>query len=370
MNPDWRTRGQAHDRDLEEWAPYWRDWAGVARYPFAGTSGITIGVFAILSALGPVPVIGVFVALFLLLAVPKHALEVLRDSANGHRQPPRFGFDVGDRAVFAFIAILLVFAIVHLVLQVFAPGWAAPAWRLLMALSLPLVAMSLAIDEDIERAMNPLFWAQVMLRIGPAYLGAVALIWLGLGVGITGAAWLDRLLPPFFGAMVSTTVALWAIFAAAHVGGRLVFHYRDALGFTPTGPEQPEKLRLSRDHRLEDQVEALLRSGDRQAARAAIEADMRLRALSEPLHRRYRELLRAERDHPALLAHGRQWIHQRVVDGQARAALSLLQECLELDPRFTLLDRADWPPLIAAADRAGMTRLAEAARAAHSILSP
>jgi hypothetical protein len=370
VNPDWRTRGQEHDRGIEEQPPYWRDWANVARYPFAGTNGITIGVFAIISALGLVPVIGAFAALFLLLAVPKHALEVLRDSAHGHRQPPQFGFDIGDRAVFAFLAILLAFAVVHLALQMFLPGWAPPAWRLLMALALPLVAMSLAIDEQIGRALNPLFWMQVMLRIGPAYVGAVALIWFGLGFGVTGAAWLDRVLPPFFGAMVSTTVALWAIFAAAHIGGRLLFQYRDALGFTPTGPEQPGKLRFSRDHRLEDQVDELLARGETKAARRAIEDDLRERALSAPLHKRYREILRAERDSPALLAHGRQWLHQRIVEGDARAGLSLLQECLDLDPRFAPLDPADWPPLLAAAERAGMARLAEAARAAQSPPTP
>lgn len=105
MNEDWRTRGQAHARDLEEQPPYWQDGLNVAHYPFAGTNGITIGVFAILSALGLVPAIGALAGLFLLLAVPKHALEVLRDSAHGHRLPPRFGFDIGDRAVFAFLVL-------------------------------------------------------------------------------------------------------------------------------------------------------------------------------------------------------------------------------------------------------------------------
>lgn len=82
----------------------------MARYPFTGSNGYAIGAFAIIAALGPVPVVGIFATLFLLVAVPKHALEVLRDSANGHAVPPRFGFDVGDRAVFAFLAILLAFA--------------------------------------------------------------------------------------------------------------------------------------------------------------------------------------------------------------------------------------------------------------------
>lgn len=370
MNPDWRTRGQVHDRGVADQPPYWRDAANVVRYPWLGSNGMVIGVLSMIASVQIVPVIGTFASLFLLLAVPKHALEVLRDSAHGHREPPQFGLDVGDRAVFAFLALLLAFAVVHLALTMFAPGPWPPAWRLLMATVLPLIAMSLAIDEHIGRAINPVYWAEVLARVGLPYLGAIILVWLGLGFGLTGAAWLDRVLPPFFGTMVSTAIALWVLFMAAHVCGRLVFQYRDALGFTPSGPEEPEKLRFSRDHRLEDRITAMLAEGKAAEARTALEEELRERAVSAPLHRQYRSLLRDARDTPALLAHGRQWLHQKIVEGDARGALSLVQECLDLDPSFTPLDAADWPPVIAAAERAGLHRLADAARSAQGARPP
>lgn len=370
MNPDWRTRGQVHDRGVADQPPYWRDATNVVRYPWLGSNGMVIGVLSMIASVQIVPVIGTFASLFLLLAVPKHALEVLRDSAHGHREPPRFGIDVGDRAVFAFLALLLAFAVVHLALTIFAPGPWPAAWRLLMATVLPLIAMSLAIDEHIGRAINPVYWAEVLARVGLPYLGAIILVWLGLGFGLTGAAWLDRVLPPFFGAMVSTAIALWVLFMAAHVCGRLVFQYRDALGFTPSGPEEPEKLRFSRDHRLEDRITAMLAEGKAAEARTALEEELRERAISAPLHRQYRSLLRDARDTPALLAHGRQWLHQKIVEGDARGALSLVQECLELDPAFAPLDAADWPPVIAAAERAGLQRLADAARSAQGARPP
>ena len=365
MNPDWRTRGQVHDRGVADQPPYWRDVANVVRYPWLGSNGMVIGVLSMIASVQIVPMIGAFASLFLLLAVPKHALEVLRDSAHGHREPPRFGLDVGDRAVFAFLALLLAFAVVHLALTIFAPGPGPAAWRLLMAAVLPLIAMSLAIDEHIGRAINPLFWGEVLARVGVPYLGATVLVWLGLGFGVTGAAWLDRVLPPFFGAMVSTAIALWVLFMAAHVCGRLVFQYRDALGFTPSGPEEPQKLRFSRDHRLEDRITAMLAEGKAAEARTALEEELRERAVCAPLHRQYRGLLRDARDTPTLLAHGRQWLHQKIVEGDARGALSLVQECLDLDPSFTPLDAADWPPVIDAAERAGLQRLADAARRAQ-----
>ncbi|GIX37537.1 MAG: hypothetical protein KatS3mg127_0776 [Silanimonas sp.] len=255
----------------------------VARYPLAGSNRMVVGLLSIIASVQIVPVIGTFASLFLLLA----------------------------------------FAVVHLALQSFAPPAAATAWRLLMASVLPLVAMSLAIDEQVRRAINPVFWVEVLLRIGLPYLGAAAMVWIGLGLGLSGAGWLDRMLPPFFGTMVSMALALWVLFMAAHFCGRLVFQYRDVLGFSPEGPEEPERLRLNRDYRLEDEV-------------------------------------------GALLAHGRQWLHQRVLENDARGALALLQECLELDPALTLPDPADWDPLIEAAERAGLPRLAEAARAARA----
>ena len=370
MNPDWRTRGQVHDRGVADQPPYWRDGANVVRYPWLGNNGMVIGVLSMIASVQIVPVIGTFASLFLLLAVPKHALEVLRDSAHGHREPPQFGLDIGDRAVFAFLALLLAFAVVHLALTMFAPGPWPAAWRLLMATVLPLIAMSLAIDEHIGRAINPVYWAEVLARVGLPYLGAIVLVWLGLGFGLTGAAWLDRVLPPFFGAMVSTAIALWVLFMAAHVCGRLVFQYRDALGFTPSGPEEPEKLRFSRDHRLEDRITAMLAEGKAAEARTALEEELRERAVSAALHRHYRSLLRDARDTPALLVHGQQWLHQKIVEGDARGALSLVQECLDLDPFFTPLEAADWPPVIAAAERAGLQRLADAARSAQGARPP
>ncbi|MCZ8317588.1 MAG: hypothetical protein ACK5VV_02085 [Lysobacteraceae bacterium] len=370
MNPDWRTRGQVHDRGIDDQPPWWRDLPELARYALKGPNAAVLVVLSGIAALQIVPVIGAFATLLLLVATPKHSLEVLRDSAHGHREPPRFAFDVADRAVFAFLAILLVFAVVHLALSIFLPGPAPMAWRWIMALGLPLAAMSLAIDERIARAVNPVFWVAVMVRIGMPYLAVAVFVWAGLMVGLSGAGWLDRVLPPFLGGMVSTAVALWTLFTAAHLCGRLVFQYRDALGFTPTGPEQPERLRLSRDHRLEDQVDALRAAGDAAGARRLLEDEMRERALGATLHRRYRELLRAERDHAGLLQHGAQWLHQKVVEGDVRGALSLAQECLDLDASFTALDPGDWPPLRAAAERAGMRRLAEAIEGARGRARP
>jgi hypothetical protein len=109
----------------------------------------------------------------------------------------------------------------------------------------------------------------------------------------------------------------------------------------------------------------MLTEGKAAEARTALEEELRERAVSAPLHRHYRQLLRDARDTPALLAHGRQWLHQKIVEGDARGALSLVQECLDLDPSFAPLDTADWPPVIAAAERAGLQRLVEAARSAQ-----
>ena len=366
MSPDPRTRGQVHERGLEDLPPWWRDLPDVSRYALKRPNGAVLVVLVAISALTVLPVIGAFASLFLLLATPKHALELLRDSAHGHRDPPRFSFDVGDRAVFAFLAILLVFGLVHLVMAVFLPAPAVMAWRAVMALGLPLAAMSLAIDERIGRAVNPMFWGAVMARIGLPYVAAALMVWVGLMAGLSSAGWLERVLPAFLGGMVWTAVALWTLFTAAHVCGRLVYQYRDALGFKPTGPEQPERLRMSRDHRLEDEVDRLCAAGDVATARRRLEDELRERAVSAPLHRRYRDLLRAERDSAALLRHGAQWLHQKVVEGDARGALSLVQECLELDPAFAPLDPADWVPVRAAAERAGMLRLAEAIRAAQA----
>lgn len=357
-------------RGIEDQPPFWEALGEIARYPLRGQPAVIIAALSVLSMGLYIPVVGALISLFLLLMVPKYALEVLRDSANGHREAPQFGFDMGDRTVFAFLGILLCFYIVHLALSTFTPPAAATVWRLGGAFVLPLIAMSLAIDEQVRRSLNPVFWMTVLSRIGLPYLGVVALLWLGLAVALTGAGILDRILPFFVGSLVSSAVALWAVVAAAHLCGRLLFQYRDRLGFEPSGPEQPEALRHSRDHLLEDRVAVLLKTGDTKNARKALFEEIRERAVSAPLHKQYRNILRAENDRDALIAHGRQWLHQRVFEGDARGALSLVQECLEIDPNFAALDPSDWPPVIAAAERSGMTRLVEAARAAQQKTAP
>jgi len=363
-------RGRVHERELEDWPPLWRDLRAVATYPLRGSNGAAVVGLTAVSLLLPVPVMRILAVLFLLLAVPKHALDVLRDTAHGHREPPAFGFDTPDRVVFAWLGILLAFALVRAALGVFGQPAAAEAWTWLMVVALPLVAMSLALDGQLWRALNPLLWLQVWARIGLPYVMVVAMVWLGLALVLHGAALLDNRLPLFVGTALSTAVALWGTFAAAHICGRLIYQHREALGFTADGPEEPKRLLHSRDGRLEDAVVAMLEAGDAASARRALHEEIRERAVSSPLHKRYRDLLHADGDLEALLVHGRQWLHQRIVEGDARGALALAQECFDLDAGFAAMDAADWPPVIAAAARAGMPRLAEAARIALEKAAP
>src|SRR3546814_9015419 len=84
---------------------FWRVLPRIAGYPFRGVAAITLGAMVVLEFLSGMPVLGLAIALFAKVLAFKYVLEIVRDSADGHREPPEFGSDLDSSLAIALILV-------------------------------------------------------------------------------------------------------------------------------------------------------------------------------------------------------------------------------------------------------------------------
>jgi hypothetical protein len=342
----------------------------ILAYPLRGTALGMLGAIVVLkvfaSVLGGMPVIWIFGTLLWLAATlvgAKYVLEVLRDTADGHLQPPQFGKDLGDGVLIGFLAIQLV-ALAAIVLTALLVG-VVPALVVIVAVALvmPAIMMSLAIEELVLPALNPLHWVEIAARLGPWYLLAV-----GAGVAaLLGSTVLELVLawamPRWLALPLSAFAGTWAMLVNAHFLGWIVFREHPRLGYAPRVAELAAPgLPRNRDQSLLDAANALIEAGDRPQARALLAAELNERAISTEAHALYRGLLDPVTDRDARLAHARQWLHQLLVEGDLRRALPIALDSLERDPGFLPLLGEDFIQLAVFAERNGQARASKQLR--------
>lgn len=341
----------------------------ILAYPLRGLALGMLGMIVLFKVLAAMLggtalwIIGSVLWLAATLVGAKYALEVLRDTADGHLQPPQFGRDLGDRVLVGFIAVQLV-ALAAVVLTAALAG-VLPALGVivLVALVMPAIMMSLAIEELVLPALNPLHWVEIAARLGPWYLLAV-----GAGVAaLLGSSILELVLawamPRWLALPLSAAAGTWAMLVNAHFLGWLVFRDHPRLGYVPRSTERdaPE-LPRNRDQSLLDAANALIEAGDRAQARALLAAELNERAISTEAHALYRGLLDPVTDRDARLAHARQWLHQLLVEGDLRRALPIALDSLERDPGFLPLLGEDFIQLAVFAERNGQARASKQLR--------
>lgn len=342
------------------WPPFWHALPQIAGYPLRGVAVVVLGAVTLMDLLSALPsLLGMAMAVGSVLTAFKYALEILRDTADGHREPAQFGTDLELSLAVGYLAVnLIALAAVTLSKMLIGPG-SAVLIALLAAVALPAISMLLAMSESLGAAINPASWATLIGRIGGAYWLASALTWLVLVVSIVLADSLRSALPAPLGSLGGTLLRYWALFASAHLMGYLLYQRHAALGYAPGQHRKlAPNLPRNRDQATLDAADALLSAGDRSGARALLAEAIRDRAVDGALHVRYRALLDPQHDRDARLAHDRQWLHQLVEERDWLRALSITGECLALDPRMTPLVPEDFARLSDQAASRGRSRLA------------
>ncbi len=334
--------------------PLSRQLQDALRYPLRASALPALVAFTLAHYLALLPVAGWLLELVIWAATYRYALECLRHSANGFAQPPEIA-EPGQGGL-ALVAILLWSILLTLAVKLHFGGgaWLVSA---LVAVTLPAIAMSLALDGSITHALNPLVWLQVMLRFGPIYgllIGVQYLIALVVGVTQHG---FEHALPRLLALPLFYFVANYATLFNFRLMGVLIHQRHEHFGLQPQAHRLATQNHQDDDQRLLEAVDELA-PGQPQAALELLLPRLRDRAAPAALHLAYRRLLKQQGRHDALLVHGQIWMAALIAQGEARRALGVLQECISLDAGFIPDDPRTCGELADLASRLGIRRIA------------
>lgn len=324
------------------------------RYPLRASALPALVAFTLAHYLALLPMAGWLLELVIWAATYLYALECLRHSANGFAQPPEIA-EPGQGG-WALVAILLWSTLLTLAVKL---NFGGGAWLVtaLMAVTLPAIAMSLALDGSVSRALNPLVWLQVMLRFGPIYgllIGVQYLIALVVGVTQHG---FEHALPHLLALPLFYFVANYATLFNFRLMGVLVHQRHEQFGLQPKAHLLATQNHQDDDQMLLEEVDGLA-PGQPQAALELLVPRLRDRAAPPALHLAYRRLLKQQGLRDALLVHGQIWMAALIAQGEARRALGVLQECIALDADFIPDDPRTCGELADLASRLGIRRIA------------
>jgi len=337
-------------------APFWTRLPAIALYPVQDAAFWSLIALTLCTLLGVLPGVGWVLLLVTWLAVYRYAFEILRHTAHGHPGAPEHGLDLFDGAVLRLFGLMVLFFAVALATLVFTRSTVLVLLVVAaLALAQPGCVISLALDGSLRRALNPAVPLGLARRIGWPYLAAFGLLFVIQASALTAAAWLDRFLPAIVGNLAVSFVSIWGLFCAFHLLGYLVYQYHGALGFEPAALDGGA--RTDPDRALLDEAEARIHDGQPEAAREALRAAVRTRAVGLPVHDLYQRLLGQDGGNAELQEHARLYLGRLLDERREPRALALLREMLDRDPRFVPAGEEQAARLVERARAAGQLQL-------------
>lgn len=339
--------------------PFWNRLPAFALYPLKGVPLASLVVFTLLiSLVSLLPLIGWLLALLIWLGALKQAFEMLLATANGRMDAPEVSLDIGNGTVIRYVLLQLAAILVPLLLAFLFGPVVGVALLVAMGVLLPAATIGLAISESLRVALNPEYLWRIASRIGWPYLAVVGLSLVIQYSAANADALLSRWVPGLLAGPLGIAFSLWALFAAFHLMGYLVWQYHETLDFEPAAPLAPGALPKTRDAELLARVEGLIASGEVDVALVHLRDEIRDRAVDLPVHELYRRALKLKGDHAAVMAHAKLMLQALIVAKQDRKALLLLRESLAMDPGFLPFEIEDGERLAQVALQGGQTDLA------------
>lgn len=328
------TRSARRNSAIE---PFWQRLSQITTYPLQREALFTIVALAVMRLVVYVPVLGWLLNLFVTIAILRYAGEVLYRTAHGKMDPPA-GYSADDSRGWTLFWVQLALVVLAVFGGVLGAWLDAPLLGIatmgFIALAAPGAMISAAIDGDWLRALNPVLWLQVMLRLGAPYLLLAGLCVLIVVSKANAQEFLLPLMPGPFAVVASGLIGHYALVATFHLMGYVVYQYHEALDFAVDPQQAPLTRPDDVDAGLLAQSEALAADGELAAAETILRDHIRERGGSDALRTRYRKLLRLRGDKAALLADGREWINVLIARDNERRALEVWRECRELDAGF------------------------------------
>jgi hypothetical protein len=340
--------------------PYHERWPEILRYPLHAAALSTIIAIAVAhSVVLLLLVVGPLLDLLVWAAFFKYAFEVLRWSANGRDQPPEISLTVGD-AIGRYAVMLLILIELAVVLAAISFGTAgAMLFGLLVATVMPAMVMILAIDEDLVRALNPLAWIALMIRLGATYFVLVGVFIAALFVQSVLAGLLRIALPAIIVDALIYFGVNYLMVANFHLIGWVIHEHADELGYTGhielQAAPPPD---AGPDERIIASARRRAAGDDVEGAIALLRDEIAVRPDAFALHEEYRHWLRQTDAQSELLINSRHYIRALLAHNQDHTALEIARDAYAHDPGFSLDKAEDVTRLGAAAAAAGQSQLA------------
>lgn len=280
--------------------PFWERIPRFFLYPAKPDSLMVIMGIAALGYLQYLPMIGLVANLVVSIVTIRFSYRILYHTALGHLEPPSVDQKSEFSAVFwQQIAIFVVFfgmaGIVGAVTGSALLGFVALAT---VVLALPAAIMTLAIEESLGSALNPLKLLHVATSIGRSYL----LLWVMLVLLMGGQQELFALaapfLPPWVGFPAYNFVSAYFSVAMFHMMGYVVYQYHEPLGFSGVQEftEAPSAGPAAASLPPPDRAQILITEGKYEEAAAELFEQLERNPDDLALHERYNQLLMAQED--------------------------------------------------------------------------
>ena len=240
----------------------------------------------------------------------------------------------------------------------FADAGVVLAASLGLALVLPAMVIVLVSKRSLLRAIDPSAWYRLLRRVGSDYLVLVLKL-TALGAALALAFVFVLLpLPPWLATTVTHFLALYALLAAYHAMGVLLYRHQASLG-RPAAARDTSPPPPSAEEAAMRECERLVASGRADEGAAILERCIRDNDASAAVHARFRELLTGLGDNQGLLRHSHEHVALLLRQGKDREAVALFLASRTMYGRFELLEPARLRALIAAASRNGQDKLTE-----------
>jgi len=338
--------------------PFWQRLPAISRYPAHASALTTIAVLAVCHLIVYIP-LGFLLDLLVWVALYKYAFECLRASADGRLEPPELAVSVDDELGWSQIWLQVAFGLLNVLgFVIFGPvGGSIVA--IALAFALPGAIMSLAMDESLPRALNPMTWIAILARIGWPYLAVAALYFVFNVSQRYAQALVVPFLPPIVALIVFYFITHYVVIATFHLMGYLIYQYHDEVGYAPNvAPPPLRRASDDPDQGLLDESAELVREGQPETAADLLGEQIRARGGSDAMHTQYRKLLALTGRRDEQLRHGRERISVLLVQDKDRRAVDVARECLDLDPAFQLAQADEITRVAAKAAEARSTEVA------------
>jgi len=316
--------------------PFWNRLPRILMYPLGSSALVVVGTFALAELIYLLPFIGLFTFLGLNAAMFRYCFECLRSTAEGYMEPPDVGSSAGGSIGWKFIGLLVILMILWAAATRMLGAGPGMIMGIFLCISMPAIAMTLAMEESISETLNPWKWITLMMGVGWSYLAVMGLCLVIMFSGMWAVSFVAPKLPLPVALVAMGAILNYALVVAFHLMGYMLYQFHENLEFVPETISMAQQFEAPADPAVGslDEIGALVRDGKLEEATEKARAALRNTGGSAPLHAQYRKLLRAAGNNAALLEHGHERLAWLVDNDDERGAVDLLRDCQAIDPAF------------------------------------